>query len=172
MGRKMKTSHASLCSDCFYPNRWTKRGLFDLQWRKENTRNPQAMSLQPHVTKKPHLVGKLAIPQSKQTPTRPKRTDRSPQESAQGTASAAPLKRSSVWRLTRFYLVPVASRLLDVCACKATPAPPEELNLEQETDPLLNRLHTISISPVTCCTSQLESQKESFSTFSEFFCEC
>lgn len=134
------------------------------------------MSLQPHVTKQPHLVGKLATPQgthqSKQTPARPKRTDRSPQESAQGTASAAPLKRSSVWRLTRLYLAPVASRLLDMCACKTTPAPSEELNLEQETDPLLNRLHTISISPVTCCTSQLESQKESFSTFSELLCEC
>lgn len=82
MGRKMKTSHATLCSDCFYRNRWTKRGLFDLQWRKENTRNPQAMSLQPHVTKQPHLVGKLATlqgtHQSKQTPTKLKRIDRSP----------------------------------------------------------------------------------------------
>lgn len=40
------------------------------------------MSLQPHVTKQPHLVGKLATPQrthqSKQTPTRPKRTDQFP----------------------------------------------------------------------------------------------
>lgn len=63
------------------------------------------MSLQPHVTKQPHLVGKLVAPQSthqsKQTPTRPKHTNLFPWESTQGTASAAALKRSSVWGVNK-----------------------------------------------------------------------
>lgn len=89
VGRKMKTNYTSLCSHCFYPNRWTKRGLFDLQGRK-NTGNPQAMSVPPHVTKQPHLVGKLVALRERT------RVNKHPTSLAQATASAAPLKRSTV----------------------------------------------------------------------------
>lgn len=85
-----------------------------LTYREEkNTGNPQAMSVPPHVTKQPHLVGKLVALRERTRVNKHRLVSHRRQ------------LLQLLWKgalclgvLARLYLAPVASRLLDAYVCK------------------------------------------------------